>query len=293
MSEYKHSRRDVLVRMGRAALALPLTNLLSQTEAAAIPGFKIGVCDWTVEKRADPGAFEVAKALGFEGVQVDMGLVEGGLPMLKGEVRAQVKEMSLKHGVGIVSMATGVLNDVPLKSDPRTEGWVRESLVAAKDLGVQVILLACFGNGDLKGDPKGVDSVIAKLKGIAPEAEKAGLVLGIESWLSAEELMGILDRIGSPAVKVYYDVGNSHHMGYDIYKEIRLLGKDRICEVHAKDYDNLYGKGSIDFPAVRKAMDDIGYRGWIVAEGFQYPLGLNESLKYDVQYLKGVFPANL
>ncbi|MCC6731919.1 MAG: sugar phosphate isomerase/epimerase, partial [Candidatus Omnitrophica bacterium] len=70
---------------------------------------------------------------------------------------------------------------------------------------------------------------------------------------------------------------------------IRYLGKDRICEFHAKDYDDLYGKGSINFPEVRKAMEEIGYQGWMQVEGFQYPLGLEESLKYDASYLKNLF----
>jgi len=101
--------------------------------------------------------------------------------------------------------------------------------------------------------------------------------------------MDIIDRVGSPAVKVYYDVGNSRKAGYNIYKEIRQLGR-LICEWHAKDNDDLYGKGSIDFEEVRRAMDDAGYRGWIVMEGTQMPLGIEESCRYDAQYLRTVFP---
>jgi len=88
---------------------------------------------------------------------------------------------------------------------------------------------------------------------------------------------------------VYYDVANSHRAGYDIYKEIRVLGK-QICEFHAKDNDDLYGKGSIDFPEVRRAMDDAGYRGWIVMEGTKMPLGIEESCRYDAKYLRTIFP---
>jgi sugar phosphate isomerase/epimerase len=40
-------------------------------------------------------------------------------------------------------------------------------------------------------------------------------------------------------------------------------------------------------------MDDIGYRGWIVMEGTKMPLGLEDSLRYDVEYLKSVFPPRL
>ena len=104
--------------------------------------------------------------------------------------------------------------------------------------------------------------------------------------------MAIIERVGSPAVKVYYDVANSDKAGYDIYQEIRQLGK-HICEFHAKDYDDLYGKGTIAFEEVRRAMDDIGYRGWIVMEGTQMPLGLEDSIRYDVKYLRSVFPPRL
>jgi len=55
----------------------------------------------------------------------------------------------------------------------------------------------------------------------------------------------------------------------------------------------LYGKGSIDFEEVRLAMDDIGYRGWIVMEGVKMPLGVEESCRYDAQYLRGIFPAKV
>ena len=63
------------------------------------------------------------------------------------------------------------------------------------------------------------------------KAEKAGVILGIESWLSAADTMRILNRVGSPAVKMYYDVCNSTDRGYDICKEIRWLGKkpNPIC----------------------------------------------------------------
>ena len=55
--------------------------------------------------------------------------------------------------------------------------------------------------------------------------------------------MAIIDRIGSPAVKVYYDVGNSTDKGYDVYAEIRELGKHKLlCEFHAKDGSSMLGQ---------------------------------------------------
>jgi L-ribulose-5-phosphate 3-epimerase len=142
-----------------------------------------------------------------------------------------------------------------------------------------------FGKAaDLKNDHKRTDVVIQRFKEIAPQAGKAGVILGIESWLSAAEHMAVLDKVGSNAVQVYYDLGNSHKMGYDIYQEIRFLGK-HICQFYAKDYDGLFGKGSINFAGARRAMDDIHFSGWIHIEEGEKP-----QVGYNARYLRTVFP---
>jgi sugar phosphate isomerase/epimerase len=187
----------------------------------------------------------------------------------------------------------GVLNDIPYKSDPRTDEWVSRSVDVAQKMGAKVVLLAFFVQGDLRDDKKGTDAVVEKLKKVAPKAEKTGITFGLETWLTAEQQIEIIDRIGSKAVRIYYDVGNAQRRGYDVYKEITRLGREYICEVHAKDYDNLYGKGSVDFTKVRLAIDAISYRGWIIIEGFKTPLGLEESYRYDTEYLRKIFPPTL
>jgi sugar phosphate isomerase/epimerase len=287
------TRRQMMVGTARAAAGLAVTcscaPLAEREQAKAPAGFKLGVCDWTIRKTADLGSFEVAKRIGLDGVQVDFGRGDNRLPLFDEELQQNMLKEARKRKMEIASLAMGVLNNVPYKSDPRAERWVRQGIDVAEAMGVKLILLAFFGDGDLRNDEQGVNTVVQRLRHIAPKAEMADVTLGIESWLSAEQHIDIIERVGSRAVKVYYDVGNSHKAGYDIYKEIRQLGS-LICEFHAKDYDNLYGKGSIDFKEVRLAMDDIGYRGWLVMEGTEMPLGLEESCRYDAEYLRGIFP---
>lgn len=276
----------------RAAAGLAVTCSCApwtEKKAKGTAGFKLGVCDWTIGKTADPGSFEIAKRIGLDGVQVDFGRGESRLPLFETELQDNILDQAGKNNMEIPSLAMGVLNNVPYKSDPRAERWVRQGIEVAEAMGVKVILLAFFGDGDLRNDEQGIARVVQRLRHVVPDAEIAGVTLGIESWLSAEQHIDIIERVGSRAVKVYYDVANSHKAGYDIYKEIRQLGP-LICEFHAKDYDNLYGKGSIDFKEVRLAMDDIGYRGWLVMEGTEMPLGLEESCRYDAEYLRGIFP---
>ena len=250
--------------------------------------FRLGACDWSIGKMGNPAAFEVAKQIGLDGVQVSLGTAENDMRLRQPAVQRQYKEAAKQAGLQVASLAIGELNSIPYKSDPRTIPWVSDSIAVCKALGVKVVLLAFFGNDDLRGDKAGVDEVVRRLKAVAPKAEKAGVALGIESWLSADEQLAVLDRVGSPAVKVYYDVCNSNDRGYDIYKEIRQLGK-RICEFHAKENGALLGQGKVDFHKVREAMDDIGYRGWVQIEGAVPPGGqMLESYQANCKFLRGI-----
>jgi sugar phosphate isomerase/epimerase len=295
----RQTRREMMKSSARLSLAglslgagfLSSSSLWSKPSPHSGQRFKIGACDWTLEKRTNPAALEVAKRLGLDGIMVDMGDPQNGFPLLKPELQKNYLTTSKRLQVEIASLALGLLNQFPYKTDPRAQQWVADSLEVSRAFGTHVVLVAFFDKGDLKNDKNGIEVVIQRFKEIAPQAEKAGVVLGIESWLSAEEHMAIVDKVGSSAVQVYYDMGNSHKMGYDIYKEIRFLGK-HICEFHAKDYDDLYGKGTINFPEVRRAMDDIGYSGWMQIEGTKTPLGVEESIGYDARYLRTVFPKN-
>ena len=89
---------------------------------------------------------------------------------------------------------------------------------------------------------KEIDQVVRVLKSAAPKTEQEGMTLGPESYLSAEDNLKILERVGSPVLKVYYDVGNSTDKGRDVLKEIPRLGK-LICEFHFKDANFRLGQG--------------------------------------------------
>jgi len=296
MSVSELNRREMMAKTAKIIAGLTLAGGCAGPGSklpAGGRGFKIGVCDWTAGQQGKLASFAVAKRIGVDGVQLSFNTADDESLLYRAEEQKKFLAEAEKQQVQISSIAIGRLNDIPLKGgDPRPERWVSESIDVCKALGVSVVLMAFFAKGDLLGDKRGTDVVVEKLKRIAPKAEKFGVYLAIESRLSAEEHLDIIHRVASPAVKVYYDVANSTKNGYDIYKEIRMLG-GQIAEFHMKDYDGLYGKGSIDFPAVRKAIDDIGYRGWLVIEGGKTPLGLEPSLRYDAEYLRKVFSAKV
>ena len=93
----------------------------------------------------------------------------------------------------------------------------------------------------------------------------------------------------SPWVKAYFDIGN--HVKFAPPQDwIRTLGK-LVVKCHVKDFklsaDGNGGdfcdirEGSVDWPAVRKALDEIGYNGWMTIEGSKLPLD-EESKRLDL-----------
>jgi|ERR1043166_3232740 sugar phosphate isomerase/epimerase len=284
------SRRHLLIRGTQVAAALSLAPCLTSLAGPGSRQIKIGACDWSLGRMANSACFQLAKEIDLDGVQVSLGSAGDDMKLRRPEVQKEFKEAASMNGVAIASLAIGELNNIPYKSDPRAEAWVGDSIDVMQALGLKVVLVPFFGKGDLSGDVEGTDEVVRRLKKVAPKAEKAGVILGLESWLSAEDTMRIMDRVGSSAVKMYYDVCNSTDRGYDLYKEIRWLGKKNICEFHLKENGFLLGQGKIDFKRVRDAIEEIGYQGWVQIEGSVPPGGnIREAYSANCKFLRTLF----
>ncbi len=254
--------------------------------------FKIGACDWSLGKSGDVGAFGIAKEIGLDGIMVNMGSESNQLKLRDLSVQQEYLKYSKETGIEISSIAIAELNNIPYKSDPRTEQWVWDSVDVAKNLSVPVVLLAFFGNNDLRNDAKGKQEVVRRLKRVAPHAEKKGIILGIESYLSADEQIDIIDQVGSKNIKVYYDFCNVTDAGLDTVKEFKKLGKERICELHMKENGFLLGSGVNDWKAIGQAIHETNYKGdgWMQIEG-AIPKGADrvKSYQQNFQFLKNIF----
>jgi sugar phosphate isomerase/epimerase len=256
--------------------------------ARASRWFKIGACEWSLGKPG-PSCFAVAREIGVDGVQVDLGRPYNDMLLLKPEVRKAYREAARQAGLEVASLAISRTSEIPLQSDPRAAGWLAQSLDVCREMGLRIVMPAFFVQGLLDlSRTRDIDHLVDVFHGLTPQFEKERVIIGLENYLSAEENMRLLERIGSPAVKVYYDVGNSTDKGRDVAREIRLL-RDLICEFHFKDGEFMLGQGRIDFHKVRAAIDDIGYSGWIQLEA-AHPHGLIEDYRDDHKYLRNLFP---
>jgi L-ribulose-5-phosphate 3-epimerase len=282
------TRRDfVNVGLQTAALAAlsPAARALALAKANGAR-FKVGVTDWNLDQEAKLEAIGLAKKIGFEGVQVSLGHEPPGTLPLADPARQQAYLAESKRvGLPIASVCLEILHRNYLKNDPLGQRWVAESIPAAKALGVRVILLPFFGKGALTTQAE-MDYVGDALKEIAPAAEKAGVILGLEDTISAKDNVRIMERTKSSAVLTYYDVGNSTREGFDIISEIRWLGRERICEVHLKDNPHFLGQGTIDFTAVVKALADIGFDQWAQLETSSPTKSIEADMKRNLDFIR-------
>ena len=245
-----------------AAVAATSATWLAKLQAAETSRIRIGSCMINIEK---------AKQAGLEGVQIGVGNAADRLEIADEAVRRRYKEQAQQSGVVIASLMMGLLNGSPLASDPRAPAWLEQSIDAARDLGAKDILVAFFGKGDLldkdgKVKQQDVDVVVERLKAAAPRAKNAGVTLALENYLPATENIRILDRVGSDAVSVWYDVFNTAvTKGYDVPAEIRLL-KNRISQFHFKNGPKYLEDRKNFFEPIVAAIKDINYSGWIILE---------------------------
>ena len=112
---------------------------------------------------------------------------------------------------------------------------------------------------------------------LIPLAKDLKITIGIENvWnkllLSPLEYARYIDEFESKWVKAYFDIGNIIIQGFAQHW-IRILGKDRICKLDVKDFKrrgfqftpNIY-EGNVNWKEVYKALNEIGYEGWMTAE---------------------------
>ena len=264
-------------------------SVISRFAFAKETRLRIGVTDWNLEKGADPDAVPLAARLGFDGVQVSFGrkIVDDRMPLDNPEILVRYLNLSRQYKIPIDGTCVDRLHDNGLKNDKLAVKWVQDSIRLTKALNSKVLLLPFFGQRALQTRDE-MDYVGDVLRDLGPDAEKAGVVLGLEDTISAEDNVRIMERSRSKNILVYYDVGNSTKAGFDVVKEIRWLGKNRICQFHLKDNPHYLGEGSIQFPPIMQAIRDIGFTGYANLETDAHPNQVEADMRKNLEYIRKI-----
>jgi L-ribulose-5-phosphate 3-epimerase len=223
--------------------------------------------------------FRMLREIGYDGVEINS---PNALD------RDEVLRARDATGLEIHGVVNSVHWNKPL-SDPdpavRLEGQqgLRAAIEDAKAYGASTVLLVPAVVNENVSYAEAYDRSQAEIRQAIPFAAERGIIIAIENvWnqflLSPLEFARYVDEFQSPWVQAYFDIGNVVTFGWPEHW-IRTLGP-RIRKLHVKEFsrekrdsEGLWagfrvelGEGSIDWRAVREAIDAIGYTGWVTAE---------------------------
>jgi sugar phosphate isomerase/epimerase len=260
--------------------------------------YKIGLIDLMLLKRQKPGAIALAAALKADGVEVDMGGL-GTRPtfdnqLLIDSVRKQFLQTAKENKVEIFCLAMTGYYAQSFCGRAEYIRSIEDCIKTMKLMNVRHAFLPLGVQCDIKKNPSVRDSVIERLKIAGKMAQDAGVIIGIETSLSAKEEVQLLKEIGSHAIKIYFNFSNPLKEGRDLINELKILGKDRISMIHATNKDSVWLQNDpqINMHKVKKTLDEMGWSGWLVIERSRdgaRPRDTKYNYGANAAYLKKVF----
>jgi hexulose-6-phosphate isomerase len=272
-------RREFLIRstsaLGLAALA---PGVIAAEAAAPKRTIKKGIMWATVDVKGSVlEKMQAVKEAGFEGTE-----------MMSHMDQEEVLRARDETGLVLPSVCGAHHWAKPL-SDPnpkvREEGVeaLKQTLRDAKRYGATSVLLVPATVTKEVSYADAYTRSQAEIRKAVPLAEELGVKIAIENvWnqflLSPLEAARYVDEFKSPAVGWHFDVGNILNYGWP-EQWVRILGK-RIQKLHIKEFsrkrrdkeglwkgfDVSLGEGDNNWPVIMKALDDIAYDGWAIAE---------------------------
>jgi sugar phosphate isomerase/epimerase len=275
---------------------------LQSTNGASRPDtskkYRVAVVDLMLLKRQKLGAFPLAKTVGADGLEVDM----GGLgdretfdnKLAIDSVRQQFLEASKETGVGISSLAMTGFYAQSFATRPTWQRMIGDCIHTLQQMEVHIAFLPLGVNADLSKHPELRPAVVERLKAAGKMAEQAGVVIGIETSLSAAEEVRLLKDIGSPAIRIYFNFANALDAKRDLYEELRTLGKDNICQIHCTNTDGVWLQNdtAVDMRKVKDVLDKMGWSGWLVIErsrDARDPRNVKYNFGANTAYVKSIF----
>ncbi len=250
-------------------------------------------------KRQKLGEFDLAKQLGCDGVELDMGPL-GNRPAFDNQLRNTNTAHLFRHTadslgitVGAVAMSGFYAQDLTQKD---TYLDLANDCFDTMDLmGAQVAFLPLGGCGnDWTSNKAKRAEVVKRLHQMGEAAKARGKRIGIDTPLDAKGNLRLLREVKSDGIAIFYKLQTIIEQGGDIAADLRRLGARNICAIHASNTDSLWLRDdpAIDMPAIKQTLDQMGWSGWLFVERSRdVSMVRNVKMNYgsNVRYLKEIF----
>jgi len=285
------NRRHLLA----SALAIPAVTRLTAADAAASAAkrhsYRIGVSTYsfwhfdekTAKWRDMEKCLEAAAEMGFDGVELLQVQMSDTTPAGLNKI----KRRAFTLGMPLMGFSTHQ-SFVSPDADNRADNILKTTqlLEQAYQLGIPTIRVNTGRWGTSKNfdelmknrgieprlqgytDEDGFKWVIDSFEKLVPEAEKRGVIMGLENhWglgLTPEGVLKVVNAVKSPWLQVTLDTGNFLE---DPYDRLKMLAPQTVL-MQAKTY---YGGGEwysldLDYGRIATIMREAKYQGWISLE---------------------------
>ena len=247
--------------------------------------YRVAACDWMMLKRQKIGEFKLAREIGADGVEMDMGPL-GQRPMFDNKLRDEHFQQLFRHtadsiGVKVPSMAmSGFFAQSFLKRENYRD-LINDCLQSMDVMGAKVAFLPLGGSGnEWKEEGEARTELVRRLHEVGEMARLAGKVIAIRS--AQQNLQDLQDAVDN---------------GRDPAKELKKLGAKRVVQIHASLTDSvtLDEDPRIDMYRVKKTLDDMNWSGWLVIERSRNTKDVRNvkgNYSRNVAYLKKIFQEN-
>lgn len=261
--------------------------------------YQVGVCDWMVLKRQKLGEFKLARELGCDGLEMDMGGL-GRRDSFDNKIRQPEMARLFRHTADSLEIKVGAvaMSGFYGQSFAAKQSWkwlVEDCLNTMQTMQAKVAFLPLGGCGkDWTENTAIRKEIVFRLHEAGEMAAKRGLVIGIDTPLDAKGNKKLLKEIDSPGIKIFYKFQTAVENKRNISKDLRKLGADNICGIHASNTDGVWLRNdkAINMPEIKATLDKLGWSGWLFVERSRDVTDVrNVKRNYgeNVKYLKEVF----
>ena len=280
-------------------LSWVLSPVLAQQANTLSHRYKVAACDWMMLKRQKLGEFKLSHEIGADGVEMDM----GGLgkrdtfdnKLHQVHFQEVFKKMAAEYQIEVPSIAMSGFYGQSFLKHRNYRVLIDDCIKTMQVMGAKIAYLPLGGCGnDWKTDDEQRRRLVSRLHVAGEMAHSEGLVIGIRTGLSAKEDIKLLEQINSEGIQIYFSVQEALDNKRDLYKELKTLGRKRICQIHISETDGvtLPHSKNIDMHRVKEQLDKMGWSGWLVVERSRDAgdvRNVKKNFGMNIRYLKEVF----
>jgi sugar phosphate isomerase/epimerase len=253
--------------------------------------------------------------IGYEGVEIMADVPHAWPAFLLAEQKQALRDALTKNKLAISNVNAFMMHAV---NDPRQRYWhpswieadphyrririehTKRCLTLARELGAACITTEPGGPVEPGASwSRALALFVEEIKPVAEHAEKGGVLLLVEPepgllLETMDQFLEFIQHIDSPAVGLNFDIGHAYCVGDDPAAHIPRMAK-YIRHIHLEDiaatrvHQHLVpGDGAIDFAATLRAIQSIGYQGWVTIELYPYVDNPDDAARRARQYIQNI-----